>query len=58
MTPQPDRIDITTLSDPEIEDYHVVTYLKTLEDPSIKAIADQCGAPYSRVYHRFHGQLP
>jgi hypothetical protein len=59
MTPQPDCIDIATLSDPVVEDQvcQVVAYLKTLEDPNIIAVAGLCGAPYSRVYHRFDGRL-
>jgi hypothetical protein len=59
MTPQPHWIDIITLSDTEVEDHvcQVVVYLKTLGDQNIKAVADLCSAPYSRVYHCFHGCL-
>jgi hypothetical protein len=59
MTPKPEWIDTTVLSDPEIEDHvgKVVAYLKSLVDPNLKAIADDCGAPYPRVYHHYHGRL-
>jgi bacterioferritin-associated ferredoxin len=50
-TPKPDWRDCTPLSDEEIEDHveDVVTYLQSLIDPNIKAIANDCGAPYPRV---------
>ncbi len=58
MTPKPGWIDTTVLSDPGTEDHvgKVVTYLKFL-DQYIKAIANDCGASYPRVYYCCHGRL-
>jgi hypothetical protein len=59
MAAKPEWTDITILSGQEVKDHisKVVAHLKTIESPNIKAVADSCGAPYSRVYHRFHGRV-
>jgi hypothetical protein len=58
MASKPKWLDVTDLPDRKIEDHicNVVAYLKTLDNPNIKLIATECGAPYPRVYHCYHGR--
>jgi hypothetical protein len=59
MASKPNWVDITTLSDRELESHivKIFAYLKSLDNPNIKAVADECDAPYPRLYHRFHSRL-
>jgi hypothetical protein len=55
--PKTRMIDATTMSDPEVE-YHiskVVAYLKCLDAPNIKAVADDF--PYPRLYHQLQWMI-
>ncbi len=59
MASKPDWINIFKLPDQEVEEHvrKVVAYLKILQNPKIKIVAEECGAPYPRVYHRYNGRM-
>jgi hypothetical protein len=50
---------VSILPDREVEDHvcNVVAYLKTIDNPNIKTVADDCGALAQHVYHRYHGRI-